>query len=220
MLTRLTLLFTDSFQPISFSSYIFAIVSVLCGVCGGVALELLFFSVATDISKYRTHDTSHASISHINIIFPIHFLQYARIRRKRNKKEGCRKSDGGACCCDGDGDSGNYSKIGAQVSVTVDCAIYDVVDAIVVLHLIGIQLWPIHVRFYFKSEHNNVHNRSDFSFSPSHSYYSLYYISLLLSKFGSINLFTTMLLTDTLIENNGKNHCRYLQIIFSLKWNI
>lgn len=91
MLTRLTLLFTDSFQPISFSSYIFAIVSVLCGVCGGVALELLFFSVATDISKYRTHDTSHASISHINIIFPIHFLQYARIRRERNKKEGCRK---------------------------------------------------------------------------------------------------------------------------------
>lgn len=49
--------------------------------------------------------------------------------------------------------AGTVAKTGAQVNVTVDYAVCNVVDAIAVLHLIGIQLWPIHVKF-FKSKHN------------------------------------------------------------------
>lgn len=68
LMLSLTLLFTDSFQPISFFLHI---------------VWHCYFSASTDISEYRTHDTSHASISHINIIFPIHYtVCCARIRRK------------------------------------------------------------------------------------------------------------------------------------------
>lgn len=64
LMLTLTLLFTDSFQPISFSSHCNGV--CMC-MCASVWCWHCYFSAAKDISECRTHDTSHASISSINI---------------------------------------------------------------------------------------------------------------------------------------------------------
>lgn len=87
MLT-LTLLFTDSFQPISFSSH-----------CNGVCVCVRAFGVGIaifqqDISECRTHDTSHASISSINIYnISDPFSTECTHSKETKPKKGCRKSE-------------------------------------------------------------------------------------------------------------------------------